>query len=214
MQKRLDNTINQLSNQLKIDLYDNVVVEVVRDWFAGSNSISTLNETIKLRLDEAWPIAQRKIESTFLEFEASLKADIHKADRISPSAELNLDQAEAEISSAVANIMGPIVAAVSGTILGGSGLALLEAGPIGWGIGAAFGVVLFFLGKKTVQDVLIEPALRNRKIPAFIKKPAKSKIASELKLNAPKFEEAVFQKLKEQSAPLYAALENIPKQNQ
>lgn len=212
--KRLDATINQLSNQLKIDLYDNTVVEVVRDWFAGSDSISTLNETIRIRLEEAWPISQGKIETAFLEFEASLKTGIHKSHGIGSSAALNLAQAEAEISSSVANVMGSIVAVVSGSIMGGAGIALLVEGPIGWVIGAVLAGGVFFFGKKKVQDVLIEPTLRNRRIPAFIKKPAKSKVASELKLNAPKFEEAIFQKLKEQSAPIYAALENIPKQNQ
>lgn len=214
-QKRLDGTIDQLSKELRYELYDNIVVEVVRDWFAGSDSISTLNEKIKLRLNEAWPRAQRKIESAFREFEASLKAEIHRAHEIpSSAAKLDLSEAEKEISSAVANVMGAVVTAISGTIMGGSGIALLIEGPIGWVIGAILAFLVFFFGKKTIQDVLIEPTLRNRKIPAFIKKPAKSKIASQLKLNAPKFEEDIYKTLREQSGPLYAALENISKQNQ
>jgi len=210
--KRLNSTINQLSNQLKVDLYDNVVVPVVKDWFAGSDSIGGLNETIKQKLNDAWPIAQRKIESAFLEFEDSLKTDIHKAHELSPSAELKLDEAEATISAAVANIIGPIVAAVSGTILGGSGVALLAQGPIGWIIGAILGGLVFFFGKKTIQDVIIEPALHHRRIPVFIKKRAKSKVGRELELNAPKFEQGLYEQLKEQSTPLYKALDNLPNQ--
>src|SRR3989442_12087143 len=97
---RLDDLLAQLSAQLRVDLYDNVVVPVVQDWFACWDSISVLNQNIRHRLDEAWPNAKRKIESTFLDLQESLKADLASS-RITAAADLPLADAEAEISSTV-----------------------------------------------------------------------------------------------------------------
>ena len=207
--RRLDLTLDQLSVQLKEDLYDNVVVQVVMDWFTNSDSISQLNENIKRRLGEAWPISQRKIERGFSEFQETLKADIIEQKNGGPSGGLNIEEVESAISPAIANVIGSIVAVVSGTIMGGGGMALIETGPVGWIIGAILGALIFFGGKKRIQEGIIEPAIRDRQIPKFFKKAAKTKIATQMSLNAPKFQEDLYQTLKKQSAPLYEALDKL-----
>jgi hypothetical protein len=207
--RRLDNVLDQLSVQISTDLYDNVVVEVVRDWFASSDSIGSLNKTIAEKVADSLAIAERKIRRAFSEFEESLKTDLREVSRVAISVELNLKEAEAAISSAVTNVIGAIVAAITGMIMGGGGLALLETGPIGWVIGAALGSMAFVIGKQRLQDAIIEPAIRNRRIAAFLKKPAKSKVATQLKLNAPKFREDLYQTLRLSATPLYEALDKL-----
>ena len=207
-QKRLNVTIDQLSAQLKIDLYEDVVVPVVQDWFACSDSIKDLNENITYRLHEAWPVSQRKIETAFLDFTTSLKTDIAKVESMSHSAELEMGEAQRQISAAVTNVIGSIGAVFSGTILGGAGTALLLEGPVGWVIGAILGATVFFLGKQTIHNI-INSKLHDRKIPALLKKPAKSKVATELKLTGPKFQQELSNNLRAHAMPLYAAIEKL-----
>jgi hypothetical protein len=206
--RRLDSVLTHLSSQLKTDLYDNTVIPVCQDWFGCWDSIGQLNKNIEQRLNEAWPLVQRKIEAAFFDFESALKAELRSAQGIGSTATLHLDEAEAEISTRVANVIGGIVVVIAGSVSGGGGLALLHAGPVGWVVGAVIGAIMLFLGKGAVQE-LVQEALRERQLPPILKRPAKSKVATELALNAPKFEEKLYSTLKEQCAPLYEALEKL-----
>jgi hypothetical protein len=53
-----------------------------------------------------------------------------------------------------ATLVNLIVAAVVGTLVGGSGKALLVAGPVGWGIGFIGTLVLLFAGQGAVREVV------------------------------------------------------------
>jgi hypothetical protein len=53
-----------------------------------------------------------------------------------------------------ATLVNLIVAAVVGTLVGGSGKALLIAGPVGWGIGFIGTLVLLFAGQGAVREVV------------------------------------------------------------
>src|SRR5204862_3868744 len=123
--RRLDGLLTNISSQLKVELYDNVVVPVVQDWFACWDSLAQLNKSIEHRLNEAWPTTQRKIEAAFLEFETTLKAELRRGGGIASSASLQLDEAEAQISTTVANVVGAIIVVMVGTVSGGGGLALI-----------------------------------------------------------------------------------------
>ena len=206
--RRLDALLTNVTSQLKVDLYDNVVVPVVQDWFGSWDSLDQLNGTIERRLNEAWPTSQRKIEAAFLEFETSLKAELTTGREPGSSASLHLDEAETQISTTVANVVRAIVVVVAGTVAGGGGVALIHAGPVGWVIGAIIGGIMLFFGNEAVKE-FVQDKVKHRRLPPLLKRPAKSKIATELKLNAPKFEEKLYATLKEQSAPLYDALEAL-----
>ncbi len=206
--RQLDSLLTQLASQLKVDLYDNVVVPVVQDWFACWDSVSQLNKNIEQRLIEAWPTAQRKIEAAFVEFESELEADLCQGRGIAAATVLRLDAAEAQISTAVADVVSAIVVVMAGVVSGGAGMHLISTGPVGWVLGAIIGAIVLVLGRGTVQKT-VQNLLKDRELPPLLKRPAKSKIATELTLNAPKFEERLLMTLKDQSAPLYEALEKI-----
>jgi hypothetical protein len=206
--RRLDAMLTNVTSQLKVDLYDNVVLPVVQDWFGSWDSLDQLNKSIENRLNEAWPTSQRKIEAAFLEFETSLKTELRKGREPGSSASLHLDEAEAQISTTVTHVVQAIVIVIAGSVAGGGGLALIHTGPVGWVIGAIIGSIMLFYGKEAVKE-FVQDKVKHRQLPPLIKRPAKSKIATELKLNAPKFEEKLYATLKEQSAPLYEALEEL-----
>ena len=97
-----------------------MVVPVVQDWFACWDS---LDKNIERRLTEAWPTDQRKIEAAFFEFETSLKAELRQTEGVASSAALDLDEAEAQISTTVTNVIRAIIVVLAGSVSGGRGNA-------------------------------------------------------------------------------------------
>jgi gas vesicle protein len=88
---------------------------------------------------------------------------------------------------------------------GGAGVALISGGPVGWVIGGIIGAFAFFLGKTKIEQE-VSRVIADKKIPSLIKKTAKGKVATQLKLNESKFEQEIHDLLQEQLKPIYEAL--------
>ena len=205
--RRLDETLDRLSAQLRTDLYDNVVVPVVHDWFSSWDSLADLNTRILTKLAEQSPLVERKVKSALGEFESSLKADLQSSTN-SPKGNIDLAGAEEQISARIADIIGVIVTVVGATLAGGGGTALLASGPVGWIIGLIGTAIVYVLGRGVIKD-MIETQIRTMNLPPFLKRPAKSKVATELSLNAGRFEAEIHALLREKCEPLYRAIHEI-----
>ena len=152
--RRLDETLARLSAQLRTDLYDNVVVPVVHDWFSSWDSLADLNARIRIKLSEQSPLVERKVKSALGEFESSLKADLQTAAIDSPKGNIDLAGAEEQISARIADIIGVIITVVGATLAGGGGTALLASGPVGWIIGLIGAAIVYVLGRGVVKDLI------------------------------------------------------------
>ena len=87
-------------------------------------------------------------------------------------------------------------------------MVLIASGPVGWVVGCVLAAVGFCLGKEKVEN-FFEWALHDKKLPPMLKKTAKSRMATELKLYGPQFEEQVYAALRDQCGPLYEALDKL-----
>ena len=85
---------------------------------------------------------------------------------------------------------------------------MLAGGPIGWIIGLVGTALVYFLGRGAVKDV-IESQIRTQSLPPFLKRPARSKVATELSLNAGRFESDLHSLIREHCEPLYRAIDDI-----
>ena len=61
LKKQLDNTIMQITEMIRADIYQNVIVATVKDWFEGNDSISSLNGQIQRNVKKRWPFIEKKI---------------------------------------------------------------------------------------------------------------------------------------------------------
>lgn len=204
--RRLDSTIDSLAREIRVELYDNVIVPLVRDWFTTSDSIDDLNRQVSTQLNAAWPRVQQKVQTAFTEYENYLREVVATVSRTDTG--LDFTDAQREIAKSVTAIANVAVAALAGTLLGGGGIALLLEGPVGWVLGAVLGALVFFLGKNKLHD-LLAPQIRKRRIVPFLKRRAKSKVATTLQLNSPKFEEQIRTTLTDAAKDLYRALDAL-----
>lgn len=205
--RRLDTLIDQLAAELRGDLYDNVIVPIVHNWFATWDSITTLNETIADELQKAWPRQERRIRQAFADYAVALQAHL---EALPPAgAGPAFQDAGFQITKTVTAVAGVVIAAISGTLLGGGGVALLMSGPIGWVIGFVLGALAFTLGKKRLDDFLA-PVARRSKIPPLLKRRAKTQIATDLTLNAPRFEDELRTLMRDAAKDLYRAVDGLP----
>lgn len=207
--RRLDQTLDRLASQFRTDLYDNVVVPVVHDWFSSWDSLAELNERIRSTLAEQWPLVERGVRGNLTEFESYLKAKLQSAAGKGPRGDLDVTLAQEQISARIADVMGLILTVVGAILAGGAGTALVVSGPIGWIVGLVGSGLIYALGLRGVVKRRIETRIHNLRLPPYLKSRAKSKVATELSLNARKFEEQIYTLLKEQCQPLYKAIQEI-----
>ncbi len=170
--------------------------------------LADLNTRIRTKLSEQSPLVERKVKSALGEFESSLKADLQSAATNSPKGNIDLAGAEEQISARIADIIGMIITVVGATLAGGGGTALLASGPVGWIIGLIGAAIVYVLGRGVVKD-MIETQIRTMSLPPFLKRSAKSKVATELSLNAGRFEAEIHSLLREKCEPLYRAIHEI-----
>jgi len=204
IKKKLDGITFSLTEMIMNELYENTIVSTVTNWLAGSDSIIDLNNQINQNVKDRWPFLQKKINHQLQEFEDFTKASLQEAKQVS-GGNMNVDEISAAISSSISIAIGSIGTAFLAVISGGAGTALIASGPIGLVIGAIIGVFAFFFGKSTIEDV-IKDFIADKKIPALIKKPVKSKVANQLALNRGKFEEEIHKNFEIQLKSIYEAL--------
>lgn len=206
LRKKLDATVLSMAEMIKRDIYDNVIVSTVRDWFEGNDSILTLNNNIKTNVENRWPFLQKKIGAQLLDFEEQTKATISTSDGLK-SQELDMKAVSEGVSQSISIAIGALGSAFVGMICGGAGTALIASGPVGWVIGAIGGAFAYFLGKTAFEEV-ISDYIVDKRIPALVKKPAKGKIVAQLKLNESKFEQEIYEMLEQYLKPIYEAIDN------
>ncbi len=204
--QQLDNLITQLTEMIKQDIYENIIVATVQDWFEGNDSIKKLNEQIVNNVKQRWSFIERKIESKLSHFSDELERNIRAQNSISGQ-ELDVKAISEAVSQSLSVAIGAIGTAFIAMISGGAGTALVATGPIGIIIGGIVGAFAFFLGKTKIEEG-ISDFIVDKKIPAFIKRTAKNKVATQLKLNEVKFEQEVYEMLIKSLEFTYKVLED------
>ncbi len=209
LKNRLDNLTIQLTEMIKADIYQNVIINTVKDWFEGNDSILTLNEQIKSNVDNRWSFVEEKVKSRLVEFEEYSMKIIE--DKISSGkSELDVKEISNSVSQSISVAIGTIGSSIIAMISGGAGTALIATGPVGLIIGLIVGVFAFFLGKEAIEKGVSE-YIADKKIPKLIKKTSKGKVSTQLKLNEAKFEQEIFNSLKNHLKPVYKAISNVEK---
>ena len=205
LKKRLDAVLMSITEMIKQDVYQNVIVATVQDWFEGNDSILALNKNINKNVKERWPFLENKIKSHLLEFEEQTKASLKESS--GPKMQgLDIKAVSEAVSQSISVALGALGSAFLAMISGGAGTALIASGPVGWIIGAIVGAFAFFLGKTAIEGAISE-FIADKRIPAMVKKTAKGKVAAQLKLNESKFESETYDLLREQLQPIYEAIE-------
>jgi hypothetical protein len=204
LKRKLDSTLIQLTEMIQVDIYQNIIVATVQDWFEGNDSIMDLNKSIKTNVESRWPFLEEKVKARLTEFEDLAKTELISGSHIK-SPDLDVRAISEGVSQGISVALGALGSALLGMICGGAGTALIATGPVGWIIGAVVGAVGYFLGKTTVEDI-ISSFIADKKIPAFIKKPARKKVAAQLRLNEARFEQEVHGMLQQQLNPVYEVL--------
>ena len=207
LKKRLDATVLRLTEMIKGDVYENVIVATVRDWFEGNDSVSQLNDNIRANVKKRWPFVERKIEAELLDFQEMTRTMASASQ--SPEISRLLD--ERGISEAIGGTISPAIGAIGtalvAMICGGAGTAIIATGPVGLVIGAVAGALAFFFGKSEIEKGM-SSFIADKRIPSLIKKGAKGKVSSQLKLNETQFEQQVYDLLREKLKPLYEVIEH------
>jgi len=204
LRRKLDNLVLQLTEMIRADIYDNVIVATVRDWFEGNDSIKNLNDKIDQNVKDRWPFVEQKVKIRLSEFEDITKRTLAQASGMRKT-DLDVHAISEGVSTGISLALGALGSALLGMICGGAGTALIATGPVGWIIGAIIGALGYFLGKTKIED-LISSFIADKKIPALVKKPAYGKVVAQLKLNESRFEQDVFNMLQEQLKPVYEVL--------
>jgi gas vesicle protein len=204
LRSRLDAKVLAIAEMIKHDIYDNIIVTTVRDWFEGNGSIITLNNNINKNVSDRWPFLQKKIKEQLHEFEEETKTALQNADSLK-SQQLDVQAISESVSQSISLAVGAIGTSFLAMLSGGAGVALISGGPVGWVIGGIIGAFAFVLGKTKIEQE-VSKVIADKNIPSFIKKTAKGKVATQLKLNESKFEQEIHDLLQEQLKPIYEAL--------
>lgn len=149
---------------------------------------------------------EMKVRAKLAEFEELTKTNLEGSPAFA-STGLDVKAIAEAVSQGISVALGALGSAMLGMICGGAGTALIATGPVGWIIGAVIGGLGYFLGKTKIEEVLTE-FLADKKIPALVKKPAKAKVAAQLKLNEARFEQDVHSMLLQQLRPVYEVLKS------
>jgi len=207
LRKRLDDVVLRLTEMIKADVYENIIVATVRDWFEGNESVIQLNDAIRTNVQKRWPFVERKIAAELYEFQQKVKVPASACSGPDVGRLLNEQGVSEAVGQTISAAIGAIGTALVAMVSGGAGTALIAAGPVGWVIGAIIGALAFFLGKSKIEKE-ISSRIADKRIPAFLKKAAKSKVAAQLKLGEAHFEEQVYGLLREKLGPLYDMAEH------
>lgn len=207
LKNRLDSIVVQLTEMMKADIYQNVIVNTVKDWFEGNDSILTLNSRIKKNVDNRWSFIEQKVKSRLVEFE-EYSINVLEENISSSKTELDVKEISNSVSQSISVAVGAIGTSVIAMISGGAGTAIIATGPVGLIIGAIVGVFAFFLGKDEIEKGISE-YIADKKIPKLVKKTAKGKVSTQLKLNEAKFEQDIYNSLKKHLEPVYEAFSNV-----
>jgi len=206
LKNKLDYLVVEMTGMIKADIYENIIVNTVKDWFEGSESILELNNRIKTNVNSRWPFVEMKVKNRLSEFEEYSKSILDHSIS-SGSNELNVKEISNSVSQGISVAVGAIGTSFIAMISGGAGTAMLATGPVGIIMGIIIGAFAWFLGKDELERNISE-YIADKNIPKLIKKAAKGKVSTQLKLNESKFEQDVFNSLKAHLEPVYRAVSN------
>lgn len=207
LKNKLDYLVVEMTGMIKADIYENVIVNTVKDWFEGSESILELNDRIKTNVNSRWPFVELKVKNRLSEYETYSKSII-EGSISTGSNELDVKEISNSVSQSISVAVGALGTSIVAMISGGAGTALLATGPVGIIMGIIIGAFAWFLGKDELEKN-ISAYIADKKIPKLIKKSAKGKVSTQLKLNESKFEQDIFNSLKNQLEPVYRAIANV-----
>ncbi|NMB80729.1 MAG: hypothetical protein GYA14_02815 [Ignavibacteria bacterium] len=207
LKNKLDYLVVEMTGMIKADIYENVIVNTVKDWFEGSESILELNDRIKTNVNSRWPFVELKVKNRLSEYENYSKSVI-EGTISTGSNELDVKEISNSVSQSISVAVGALGTSIVAMISGGAGTALLATGPVGIIMGIMIGAFAWFIGKDELEKN-ISAYIADKKIPKLIKKSAKGKVSTQLKLNESKFEQDIFNSLKNQLEPVYRAIANV-----
>lgn len=189
VQKSFDKCRDKIVGRLLSELFDGKIKPILLDYRNEGGTIASMKQKVEQAVEEYDSILTDHIETTFRnEFDGLFDIAVEKTTTwlngfglrmIRPAhlfsvghEKINVGGAQldfgAQIANAIAAFVGGITAAIVASICGGTGTALVMAGPIGLLIGAVLAVVValpvyIFLGNKT--QAFVEQKLS---IPSFI----------------------------------------------
>ena len=205
LRNRLDSAVLSMSKTVKDELYSSIILPTAVEWFDNNDTVIMLNDKIKKNVNDRLPFIEKKLKSQLLDFEEQTNATLSKSAGLD-NRDIDVKKITDDLSESIAMAIGTIGTVIVGMIAGGSGTALIAGGPIGWIIGAIVAGSVFFLGKEVLEEEIGE-YISHKSIPPFVKKLAKNKVVSQLKMNEAKFEEDVYNMLQEQVKPIYEAID-------
>jgi len=197
--QRYNDLLFHLTEMIKRDIYENTVVATIIAWFETNETILELDKKIAQNVETRWEFLKYKIEARLNDFGNS-SGNLIDGENISQRT-IALDVSK-PMSEIISNVVGVLGASFVGMISGGSGVALISSGLFGWIIGAVIGAIIFFHNADDIKKSM-ETYIVNKNIPPFLKKLARNKILSELKLNESRFEKEVFEMLKKHLDPVF-----------
>lgn len=107
LKNRLDSLVVQLTEMIKADIYQNVIVNTVKDWFEGNDSILTLNAQIKKNVDSRWTFVEQKVKSRLVEFE-EYSINVLEDSISSSNTELDVTEISNSVSQSISVAVGAI----------------------------------------------------------------------------------------------------------
>jgi hypothetical protein len=211
LRHKLDQTLEACTQYVVDDIYTKTVRSLVHEWLTTNESLLTLNENIKDGVQERWPYVQERIKMKLADFEQFAKQMFEAQALRSP--QINTEKMAERLNRVLWTTFGALTSAVVGMICGGSGVALIHTGPVGWIIGFILAALSLFLslryGAKKFKEKLSKK-VEEVKIPSVVKRTVLSgKIQSEIERNTPKFQQEVFFTLKEALKPVYETIDGL-----
>ncbi|MEW6557478.1 MAG: hypothetical protein AB1349_09005 [Elusimicrobiota bacterium] len=187
LRRKSHKLVEKLIDEMKVDIYDNIIVSTVISWFDGWATLEELSNTVKKNVEERIPYWQKKIELSFADLEESFKVEEFGF----PDQTIDTKKVSSQLTGLISLIIGAVSTCIGSIIAGGSGIALISSGPVGVVIGVVALALAYFVGKSTV-DELLNAGLHKVPFPPVFKKFLKSKVSNELKRGSNKFVQELY----------------------
>ena len=178
----IKNFCKNISNEFVEKIFADAVIPAVNDFLKTGGKFEKLNAAIRAKVDDLKPYLNELVNSRKSEIEAKVGSriintlyrwfsenginwqkdkNIHLSQIDKPDIPISEIKVPLELELAVSGIIGMI----TGSLLGGAGIALLMQGPIGWLIGFIIGSAGSFFGFQKITDKIPVPRfITNSKI--------------------------------------------------
>lgn len=197
----LDNLIFNAVSLFDEEIYINIVLPELKNWFENSEPLKTLERNIHLRVEEIKPFLISELKSMYNKFSKNIGTKIDGSFyKVTSSFDFN--GVSAALSDSISNLIGVVVTTIIAVVSGGSGVALIATGPLGIVLGGALGLYLFKKNKEELKRK-VEDYIRNNSLPIMAKNFVSEKVINKVVEGEEKFVLDLKNKLEEDLKPIY-----------